>query len=309
MSDTLIDESGAFNFLKFEARQIISNRLADEYQTKTGEFLPDSAGYFEGYGPTSQDVLIPAFLASYGYQKAESVPLKAIYGILNVMPNWKVTYDGLSNIEALQEYVNSISFSHSYRSTYSVGSFISNPYYVEEIDGVPIAYDLQGNFTVDQSINSVTINEQFSPLINMNMDWENSLTTRFEIKKSRTVGLNMANTQVNEVRSNEFVFGAGYRFNSVQLIINNNEISSDLNVRLDFSYRNNMTMIRKLEDIAGSSITAGQEILSLKATADYQLSDKFMFRAFYDQRLTDPHISNSYPNSNYNVGFSLTFTL
>lgn len=310
-----VDSSLSFNYLKNNARKIISNRLANEYYNKTGTFLPDSAGYYEGYGPTSQEVLIPAFLAAYGYQTADKVtlkafPEKAVQAVLRVMPNWNVTYDGLGSIEALQEYINSITLNHSYRSTYSVGSFISNPYYVvDESLGVPIAYDLQGNFMVEQNINTVTISEQFSPLFNINMDWKNSLTTRFEVKKARTVGLNMSNTQVNEVRSNELVFGAGYRFNSVQLIINNNEISSDLNVRVDFSYRNNQTVIRKLEDVSGSEITAGQEILSVKATADYMLSDKFTMRAFYDQRVNRPYISNSYDNANYNVGFSLTFTL
>ncbi|MCF8225084.1 MAG: cell surface protein SprA [Bacteroidales bacterium] len=312
LAPSMVDSSGAFNYLKNEARKIISNRLADEYYNKSGIYLADSSGsgFYDGYGPTSQQVLVPAFLAAYGYRSADNVPLRAVQSILNVMPNWKITYDGLSDIEALKEYINSISLNHSYRSTYTIGSYISNPFfYIDSSLGVPIAYDLQGNFRVDQTINTVTINEQFSPLINLNMDWKNSLTTRFEVKKSRTVGLNMANTQVNEIRSNEYVFGAGYRFNSVQLIINNNEINSDLNVRVDFSYRNNMTVIRKLEDISGSSITAGQEILSVKATADYQLSDKFIFRAFYDQRINKPHISNSFPNSNYNVGFSLTFTL
>ncbi len=317
-----VDSSNTFNYLKNDARKVISNRLANEYFNKTGTFLPDSAGYYEGYGPTSQEVLIPAFLAAYGYQTVDkislsSVPEKTVQAILRVMPNWTVTYDGLRNIEFLQQYINSITLNHSYRSTYSIGSFISNPYYevntIMDSQGdtvsVPIAYDLQGNFMVEQNINTVTISEQFSPLFNINMDWKNSLTTRVEVKKSRTVGLNMANTQVNEVRSNELVFGAGYRFNSVQLIINNNEISSDLNVRVDFSYRNNQTVIRKLEDISGSEITAGQEILSIKATADYMLSDKFTMRAFYDQRVNRPYISNSYDNANYNVGFSLTFTL
>ena len=71
----------------------------------------------------------------------------------------------------------------------------------------------------------------------------------------------------------------------------------------------NATVIRKLEDLSGSEITAGQTIFSLKASADYMLSDKFILRVFYDQRLTTPYISNSYPNANYNVGFSMTFTL
>lgn len=302
--------SASFDYLKNDARRDISERLADEYYNKTGNLLQDSAGFYDGYGPTSQEVLIPSFLAAYGYQNVDNVPLAAVQSFLNIMPNWKITYDGLGKIEAFQKYINSITLDHSYRSSYNVGSYVSNPYYVVDNSlGVPIAYDLQGNFMVEQNINTVTINEQFSPLINVNMDWKNSLTTRFEVKKSRTVGLNMANTQINEVRSNEYVFGAGYRFNSVQLIINNNEINSDLNVRFDFSYRDNMTVIRKLEDISGSEITAGQEILSVKATADYMLSDKFILRVFYDQRINKPHISNSYDNANYNVGFSLTFTL
>ncbi|MDA3822614.1 MAG: cell surface protein SprA, partial [Bacteroidales bacterium] len=305
--------SASFDYLKYEARKEVSNRLADNYQKNTGIMLQDSSGYYDGYGPTSQDVLIPAFMAAYGFQDASSVSLKAVQGILNIMPNWKITYDGLGKIEALQQYINSITLNHSYRSTYSVGSYVTNPFYtyITGSDDVKYPYDtdLQNNFLVRENINTVTISEQFSPLINVSMDWKNSLTTRFEVKKSRTVGLNMANTQINEVRSNEYVFGAGYRFNSVQLIINNNEINSDLNVRFDFSYRDNMTIIRKLEDISGSSITAGQEILSVKATADYMLSDKFSLRAFYDQRINKPHISNSYDNANYNVGFSLTFTL
>lgn len=305
-----VDSSFSFNGLRYENRKAISKRLADIYYENTGIQLSDSAGYYEGYGPTSQEVLIPAFLASYGYKDVQKVPLRAIQGILNIMPNWKITYDGLGKIEALKEYVNSITLNHAYRSTYSVGSFISNPFYlVDTISGVPIQTDLRGNFIVESNINTVTINEQFSPLFNINMDWKNSLTTRFEYKKSRTVGLNMANSQVNEVRSNEIVFGAGYRFNQVPLIINQKEITSDMNVRIDFSYRNNQTVIRKLEGVSGSEITAGQQIMSVKATADYMLSNKFTIRAFYDQRLTKPWISNSFPNANYNVGFSLTFTL
>ena len=142
--------SAAFDFLKFEARQIISQRLGQAYNASIDERnqanqgleqldrLVDSAGYYEGYGPTSQEVLIPAFLAAYGYQEPGNVPLKAVQGLLNVMPNWKITYDGLGKIEALQEWVSSITINHSYRSTYSIGSYLSNPYYEEILDGVPI---------------------------------------------------------------------------------------------------------------------------------------------------------------------------
>ena len=311
--DDKVESSESFELLKNKYRQIISHRLGDAYSDRTGMALPpDSTNpdYVSGYGPTSQEVLIPAFLAAYGGRSADNVGMNAIKSILDILPNWQVRFDGLGKIEALQKVVNSIVINHSYRSTYSVGSFINNPFYLyDTISGVPVAVDLQGNFMVEQNISTVSINENFSPLFDINMDWKNSLTTRVEYNRSRTVALNMANTQVNEVNSAEFVVGAGYRFNEVPLIINQRELSSDLNVRVDLSIRNNRTVIRKLEDLSGSEITAGQTIFSLKASADYMLSDKFTIRAFYDQRLTTPYISNSYPNANYNVGFSMTFTL
>ncbi len=308
-----VESSESFSLLKNEYRKIISQRLGDEYYNRTGVVLPSDSintDYVAGYGPTSQEVLIPAFLAAYGGKAADQVAMNAIRSILEILPNWQVRFDGLGKIEPLQRYVNSIVMNHSYRSTYSVGSFINNPFFIADtISGVPIITDLQGNFMVEQNINTVSINENFSPLFDINLDWKNSLTTRVEYKRSRTVAMNMANTQVNEVNSAEFIVGAGYRFNEVPLIINQKEFSSDLNIRFDLSMRNNRTVIRKLEDLSGSEITAGQTIFSLKATADYMLSDKFTVRAFYDQRLTTPYISNSYPNANYNVGFSMTFTL
>jgi len=310
--DNKVESSDSFEKLKNVYRKTISQRLADDYQAVSGITLPDDTaniGYKQGYGPTSQEVLIPAFLAAYGGGNPESVGLKALKSLWEVMPNWQVRFDGLGKIEALQRYVNSIVMNHSYRSTYSVGSFINNPFYYEAMSGVPDTLDLQGNFMVESNINTVSINENFSPLFDINMDWKNSLTTRVEYKRSRTIAMNMSNTQVNEVNSAEFIVGAGYRFNEVPLVINQKEFSSDLNLRFDLSMRNNRTVIRKLEDLSGSEITAGQTIFTLKFSADYMLGNKFTVRAFYDQRLTTPYISNSYPNANYNVGFSLTFTL
>ena len=305
-----VESSKIFLKLKDDYRKIISQRLGTEYEQRTGTVLPDSGGYKMGYGPTSQEVLIPAFLAAYSGRDPNHVGLSAFKSILEVLPNWQIRFDGLGKIEALSKFVNSIVMNHAYRSTYSVGSFINNPFFVyDSVQGVPIVTDLQGNFMVPRTINTVSINENFSPLFDLNMDWKNSLTTRIEYRRSRTIALNMANTQVNEVNSSEIIVGAGYRFNQVPLVINQREFNSDLNVRVDFSMRNNRTVIRKLEDLSGSEITAGQRIMSLETSADYMLSDKFTVRIFYDQRLTTPYISNSYPNANYNVGFSLTFTL
>jgi len=294
--------SYAFSKLKDEYRQTISRRLASEYEKETGILLPDSGGYYEGFGPNSQQVLISAFLAAYGNKDPEKVTLKTFPSIWDMMPNWRITYDGLSRIEFFKKYVNNITINHAYRSSYNIGQYISNAF--EDVGFM----DTQLNFIPAYDASSVSINEQFSPLFDLNTDWKNSLTTRIEFNRSRTLSLSTANNQVNEMSTKEIVFGAGYRFKEVQLIINQKEYKSDLNARADFSVRDNRTVIRKLSEDS-DQITAGQRIISIKTTFDYVLSDRFNLRFFFDQRINKPFISLSYPTSNTNIGFSVRFTL
>jgi len=232
--------------------------------------------------------------------------------LLNMMPNWRINFDGLSRFELVQKVFRSVNIAHQYRSTYTIGAYTTNLYYNEEDDGISRIRDLDLNFIPQYELNVVTINEQFSPMINVDLNWKNSLTTRFEWKKSRTVSLNLANNQVADVRNNELIIGAGYRFDDVQIIINTGgsqrALRSDLNIRLDFSVRDNKTLSRKLiEDV--NQAVAGQTIFSIRSTADYVLSDRFNLQLFFDHSLNDPFVATTYKTSNTNFGFSLKFTL
>ena len=242
-------------------------------------------------------------MAAYGGKDPKSVSTDFFPSILDMMPNWRITFDGLSRIEFVKRYMNSLTINHAYRSSYNIGSFISNP------SEMQFVFDpTTGNFQPLLDASSVSINEQFSPLFDLNMDWKNSLTSRVELKRSRTLALSTANSQINEINSREIVIGAGYRFNEVPLVINGQEYRSDLNVRADLSIRDNRTVIRKLTEDT-DQITAGQRIITIKTTMDYVLSDRFNLRFFFDQRINNPFVSLSYPTSNTNVGFSVRFTL
>ncbi|MFC2116153.1 cell surface protein SprA [Bacteroidota bacterium] len=309
--------SETFNKFKDEYRLIISRRLAnDRFQGGDYSMIPnDSTGYYDGYGPNSQAVVIPAFLAAYGNRDVNRIGLSALPGIREILPNWRVTFDGLSKIEFFKKYFRSINMNHSYRSSYNVGSFITNPFYAVNNDGfVDLrAIDMNYNFLNEQDIASVSINEQFSPLLSFDMNWINSLTTRLELKKSRSLALSLANNQLTEISSKEIVVGAGYRFNEVPLIFNlpggnQTSMTSDLNVRADFSIRDNRTIIRKLEEDV-DQITAGQRVLKINFNLDYVLSDRFNLRLFFDRIVNKPFVSLSYPTANTNVGFSVRFTL
>lgn len=201
---------------------------------------------------------------------------------------------------------------HQYRSTYQIGAYTSNLTYNPDLDGVSRIRDLQNNFVQQFEIDVVTISEQFSPLINVDMNWKNSLTTRFEWRKSRTVTLNMTSNQVADARINELIFGAGYRFDNVQIILKSKggqrALKSDLNLRLDLSIRDNKTLARKLVEDVDQPVV-GQKVFTLGATADYVLSDRFNLQIFADRTMNNPFVANTFPTSNTNFGFSLKFTL
>jgi len=201
---------------------------------------------------------------------------------------------------------------HQYRSTYQIGSYTSNLSYEADADGISRMRDLQNNFIQQYEINVVSISEQFSPLINIDMSWNNSLSTRFEWKKSRIVTLNMTSNQVADARINELIFGAGYRFDNVQIILKTGgtqrALKSDLNLRFDLSIRDNKTLARKLVEDVNQPVV-GLRVFSVGVTADYVLSDRFNLQIFADHSRNNPFVANTFPTSNTNFGFSLKFTL
>ena len=310
-------------FEKFKQnREIISSRRAQEHQKADPSYNPDidpvtgiliTGSYKNGYGETSRDVLIPAFIAAYTKQDPSKVTLKTFPSALRMMPNWRISFDGLSRFEFVQKVFRSINLMHQYRSVYQVASFTTNLNYQTNEIGVNAIRDMQNNFIPMYELNVVSINEQFSPLINIDMNWKNSLSTRFEWRKSRTVSLNLASNQVADARVNELIIGAGYRFNQVNVIVKTigggqRALRSDLNLRMDFSVRDNKTIARKLiEDVNQPMI--GQKVFTIRSTADYMLSDRFNLQVFADHGMTNPFVATTFPTSNTNFGFSLKFTL
>jgi cell surface protein SprA len=300
---------------------IISGRRAAERQKIDPGYDPNSdpitglpveGPYKSGYGETSREVMIPAFLAAYTKTNPNNVGLGAFPSALKMMPNWRINFDGLSKFEFIQRTFRSINLMHQYRSTYQIGAYTTNLSYSPDDDGISRIRDLQNNYVQQYEIDVVTISEQFSPLINVDMNWKNSLTTRFEWKKSRTVTLNLTSNQVADARINELIFGAGYRFDNVQIILKTGAgqraLKSDLNLRLDLSIRDNKTIARKLiEDV--DQPVVGEKVFSLGATADYVLSDRFNLQIFADHTMNNPFVANTFPTSNTNFGFSLKFTL
>lgn len=291
-------------------RRQADNSYDPGFDPVTGEQI--TGPYTSGYGLTSGEVLVPAFLAAYTKRDADKISLSPFPSALHMMPNWRINFEGLTKFEAVRKIFNSVSLSHQYRSTYTIGSFNTSLYWNPDEDGISRIRDLKSNFIPKHEINTVTINEQFSPFINIDLGWKNSLSTRIEYRKSRTVTLNLTSNQVADIRNEEITIGAGYRFDDVAISLRSRTgqraLKSDLNLKLDFSIRDNKTLARKLIEEVNQPV-AGQRVFTIGTTADYVLSDRFNLQIYADHSMNDPFVANTFLTSNTNFGFSLRFTL
>ncbi|MCX6232896.1 MAG: cell surface protein SprA [Bacteroidetes bacterium] len=296
-------------FQKFlDNRQIIATRLANANPNWNGQYKNDTLTgqlFPVGYGSTTQQVLIPAFLAAYSGRDPNSIGLNPFPKI--PIPNWTLNYTGLSKIKALKNLFKTISISNGYHSTYSVGSFTNNILSKEDANGNETVKNMLGNYVSKKQIDQVSISEQFSPLFRIELSWVNSLLTNIEFKKSRNLSLSFTNNQLTELTSNEFIVGLGYRIKDVEIIIGK-LLKSDITLKLDFSIRSNKTVLRRIDQNI-NQISQGQQVISLNFSADYMLNERFTLRAFFDKVINNPFISSSFPNSTTNAGISIRFSL
>jgi len=284
-----------------EYRPIISARLASE---NPNSVLDTETGYYTGYGSTNQDVVIPSFLAAYTGKSPEKVKLNPFTQF--PMPNWDITYDGLTKLPIFAKYFRTFTLKNSYRSNFSIANYQTNLLYVP--GGAEV--DAAGNFIPERQISVITVQEVMRPLASFDATLKNSMLVKFEYNRDRNLSLSLTNYQVTEIRGKEYVVGTGYRFKNVKFpfAIGGTAPKSDLNLRLDLSLRDNATVIRKMEE-RQNQVTAGQDIVSIKPSADYVIDQRLNVRAFYERVINTPVISTSFPSANTNLGISLRFTL
>lgn len=318
-------ESAAYNTMKSN-RGAISQRLSAK-RTSDPDYVYNPSinqsveqGYGDGYSSSSSEVLMYSFLSAYTGADPKKIPLQQFSWI--VMPGWKVSWDGLSKLDAVKKVFKTLTISHSYKSTYSISQYSTNVEFFDENGSLEnlgdqnrdlLRRDANGDFIPEHYVGSVSINEQISPLIGFDMTWHNSLLTKFEIKHSRLLALSLNNQQLSESRNRDIVIGAGYRFKDVPLNIStvggSRTIKSDLNIRFDASWRDNVTILRSLNETSTDKATTGARKFVLGFTADYVMSQRVNTQFYIDWNKNTPWVSNYYPNSEFSFGFSIRLSL
>lgn len=312
-------------FLKFQDNRIIlSERLARN--NPYWQALPDNEklmpdGFYTGYGRYAQDVLLPAFLAAYTNKDPNTIGLikqnnpgirsNPFSGIMP-RPNWRVTYTGLSRLPIFEKVFTNFTISHGYNGNLSMNSFNSALLFR---DPFALSYPgfidtLTGNFIPYFLVPNISISEQFAPLIDVDMQFTNQVTARFEFRKSRQLSLSLIDYQLSEARSTEFTIGAGFRKRGAFSFIKwkGKPLENDAAFRLDFSIRDDATTNSRL-DQEQVLPTSGQKVIVINPTLDYVISNRVNIRLYFEQRRVEPKISTSPPITNTRAGVQIRLSL
>ena len=284
----------------------------------------------------SGDVMIPAFLNAYTSMGGNSLSL--FPALSRLLPNWTVRYSGLGKLPWFRDHFKSVNINHSYKSIFAVGSYNSYSTYQEYMNGLGFISDTStGNPSPSSmfNISQVSINEAFSPLLGMDVTFNNNMTLKGEYRQTRVLNLSMTSVQLNEALSKDWVIGMGYRINNFSLFEggarklkakmgagnrkdNRNATANsqqmrganhDLNLRLDFSFRKQAAIVRDIASMT-SSASSGNNALKLSFSADYTFSKLLTMSFYYDRQTNTPLLSSSsYPTTTQDFGLSIKFSL
>ena len=285
----------------------------------------------------SSDVMIPAFLKAYTSMGGNS--LSVFPALSRMLPNWTIRYSGLGRLPWFNEHFKSINIVHSYKSVFAVGSYNSYSTFQEYMNGLGFVSDAAtGNPSPSSmfNISQVSINESFSPLLGMDVTFNNNMTVKAEYRQTRVLNLSMTSVQLNEALSKDWVIGMGYRINNFDVFgwgakasrskskggnknaANKNASTTktvqngtnhDLNLRLDFSFRKQAAIVRDIASMV-SSASSGNNALKLSFSADYTFSKLLTMSFYYDRQTNTPLLSSSsYPTTTQDFGLSIKFSL
>lgn len=293
-------------FRKFENdKKVQSLLLGQNNPNSTGN---DEEGFAKGYGKESQDVVLNAFLNTYLGIDRDGKSSSSFPKI--PLPNWRVSYSGLSRAEIFQDFISNITLNHAYSSLYSIGGFTSNQRY-KEVNGAPSVLDYNENFLAEYQFQQVSIFEQFVPLIGLDVRFVNGLTANAEYRKSRSLMLSLQNSQLSLQQEEAIVLGIGFRTQNVQMPFgwfSHLKLNNDLNFRFDFALNDNKTVVYRA-DLNEAEISAGNKSISIRPSVDYMINQRFNIRLFYDSNSIRPYTSQTFANSYMNFGFNLRVML
>ena len=262
-----------------------------------------------GFSSIGQQVLLAAFVNAYRGREVNGQNLDWLSKLPGL--NWRVNYNGLMRNQWFKKRFRSFSLRHAYTGRYTLTSFRNNPNHKVQADGT-WQRDKNGFYHEPFIAQNIILSDGFKPLIALDIGLKNNFSLKGQVDASRALTLSFTNNTLSQVRATTYVLGLGYRINKVQTWFKiggkRQKFVGNINIRADFRYRRNHTLIRTIETGA-KQITAGQDVFSLKVKADYRLSNSLTAFMYYDQLATKYAISTAFPRATISGGIGFTYQI
>jgi cell surface protein SprA len=310
----------AFNTSNNDIKSDVFNKFEENLAILKGRF--DTIEGLPEFDSTTQDVVIPAFLAAYSGKDANSISLSPFPS--TPLPNWRIDYNGLSKVGIFKDLFQSVTISHGYQSSYSVMNFnnsleildnsyvaINNPIedYNVKYFGNPSAED--GSYNPVYVISSVMVSEQFSPLIGINVRTKSRLTARAEYKTKRDLALTISNAQITEMNNKDVSFELGYTKNNLKLPFKSQGrtivLKNDVTFRVNLTITNGKTIQRKINERA--DITNGNINYQLRPNISYVVNQKLTIQGYFERTINEPVVTTTFRRATTRFGIQVRFSL
>ena len=347
LSTLFKDNSNLYqNFI--DLREQVSNALPNDPDADP-TFSDDFPQYADGFGPDNSQVLIPAFLGAYTNKTIGDIDVNASidetikdYNYIP-KPNWTLKYDGLSKLSMFKDIISNFSLTHGYKSTISVNRFNSQPEYEDED---PFGKEkTNGNYYSRVEVPTISINEQFAPVIGISLKTKADLQLDFEYRKSRRLDLGIAAGNLTEVLGTEYIMGFAYTIKDFQgfggkkskksrkkkgeeeddktdVLTNdksknrrgrggnvNSTRGRNITMNFDFSFSDDVTWIYRFREELDAQPQRGQTRLFINPYVDYEMSENLNLRFFFEYSKTKPYSRTSFDRTNMEGGITVQFKL
>jgi cell surface protein SprA len=294
------------NFSKFEENLDIVRQRLNAMRTTEGDFARQS-----------QDVMIPSFIAAYTGQDANNIPLTPFPRI--PIPGWQVDFAGLTDIAALKEVFSSINIKHGYSSTYTINNYSNSLIYQDNMElnslldryFFPTDTNEVGQFVPPFLMDQVIIQERYAPLIGIDVRTKSRITASIDYKKERNLGLNISNSQITELSSNDLAVAFGFTKANMKLPFKVDgaivTLKNDMTFKFNFTLRDTKTIQRKIEEV--HTVTAGNVNFQLRPQLGYVLNERLNLNLYFERNINTPRVTSSFPRSTTQFGVQVRFSL
>ena len=299
-------------------RKVINERLRLQNPNSSDKLFYDPIdsslknGYTIGYGPSQQDVVIPAFLSAYRKQDPNKTNLNPFSNL--PLPNWNLVYNGLTRIPFMKKIFKNFTVKHGYNSETTLTNFNTELRYQGNAQGTsPSKLDsITNNYYPYYFIPSVIINESFNPLIGFDVTTVGAISARFEIKSSRNLSLSFTDYTMTENDNTTLTIGGGYKIKGIKKPIKlfgaKINLKNDININVDISWSDNSVVIHRIGQ-GLHNFSQGAIRWNISPKIDYMVNDKFNISIFFNHNRNYPKISTSFPTILTNYGIRMRFTL